>query len=113
MHTGFILFLVCVCSAAMRGDAVRAIMKKDPRLDPFVTITNGAIAGNLAYTSPDLKRIWIDFTRLTKTPNTLHNVVKHELAHSKGGVHGDGTREMAYSASAFANGDIMEDNFLL
>lgn len=88
-------------------------MLKDHQLDPFVTITNGAIAGSLAYTSPDLKRIWVDFARLARTPNTMHNVIKHELVHAKGGVHGDGSREMFYHASLFPNGDVMEDQFLL
>ncbi len=108
------LFALLLCTgAAIRSDAVRSIMSQDPRLDPFVTVTNGVIAGQLAYTAPDLRRIWVDFTRMAKTPHTLHNVIKHELAHAKGAVHGDGSREMSYAARLFPNGDIIDDNFLL
>lgn len=109
------LWILCYLTLiiAARLDTVRDLMKRDPKLDPFVTISNAAISGQLAYTSNDLRRIYVDFLRLAKTPNTLHNVIKHELSHSKGGFHGDGSREMSYSVSTTPNGDIAEDGFLL
>ena len=95
------------------GSLVTDILRAEPGLDPFVTIINSPIAGHVAYTHNDLKRVYIDLSKFKDKPHSLNNVLKHELGHTKGGTHGDGSKVMNYHLSVSPDGQIIEDSFVL
>ncbi len=105
--------LIAVAMAQTSPEVVRETLDAEPNLDPFVSVINSAIAGQVAYTHNDLRRIFIDIRRFAKKPIALHNVLKHELSHTKGGRHGDGTAAMNYHVSVTPQGEIVEDSFVL
>lgn len=82
-------------------------------VDPFVTVVDAPIANQLAYTAPDLKRVYVDFNRLKNTPVTTYNVLKHEMAHTRGAQHGDGSKEMNYHVKQDRDGRIVEDSVFI
>lgn len=82
-------------------------------INPFVTLHDAPIANQIAYTSSDLMHVYVDFRRLAAAPHTTYNVLLHELAHTRGAQHGDGSREMAYAATVNTNGLVVDDGFLL
>lgn len=88
---------------------VKALMGPLSGIDPFVTVVDAPISGQVAYTSPDLKRVYVDFKRLEQTPKTAWNVMRHEFAHTKGATHGDGSPEMSYAVHTDPWGRITED----
>lgn len=108
-----LLCYIALTLAQTNRDVVRETLKTETGLDPFVTVINSAIAGQIAYTHKDLKRIYVDMQRFVKKPKALRNVLRHEMGHTKGGRHGDGTAAMNYHVSVTPQGEIVEDSFVL
>lgn len=92
---------------------IRALTGPYSGVDSFVTVIDAPIANQVAYTAPDLKRVYVDFARLGQTPVTAYNVLRHELAHTKGAVHGDGSVEMNYHVTQDMNNRIANDQFFI
>ncbi len=82
-------------------------------VNPFVTLQAAPIADELAYTTPDRSHIYMDMKRLQSAPHTFYNVLRHEIAHTKGAEHNDGTVEMSYAATIDTNGVVIDDGFLI
>ena len=80
---------------------------------PWAVIIDAVQNDNIAYTDSDLKRVYIDANRLRKTPRTFLNAILHEIQHLAGGQHGDGSLGMDYHITTAANGEVIEDNFVL
>ena len=114
---GFFLFFTAILLAIGLNDQqlqfIRTLTGPFSGVDPFVTVIDAPIANQVAYTAPDLKRVYVDFSRLGKAPVTAYNVLRHELAHTKGAVHGDGSVEMNYHATRDANNQIVNDLFFV
>ncbi len=91
----------------------KAAFLAHPSIPSLVAVVDAPLARTLAYTTTDLQRIYMDFRRLRLTPKTRHNVLIHELGHASGGVHGDGSPAMSYSAREGLDGNILEDDFVL
>lgn len=91
---------------------LRQILRQHPPVqNPYVAMVETVTGGPLAYTADDGSRIYIDSQRMIQTPNTLWNVLRHEVAHTQGGTHNDGSREMNYSVTMRPNGAIVNDDF--
>lgn len=82
-------------------------------VNPYVALHEAPIANELAYTSVDRTHIYMDAKRMQFTPHTFYNVLRHEIAHTKGAEHGDGSPEMNYAATEDVNGIVIDDGFLL
>lgn len=82
-------------------------------VNSYVTLHEAPIANQLAYTSADRFHIYMDAKRMQFAPHTFYNVLVHEIAHTKGADHGDGTPEMSYAATVDINGVVIDDGFLL
>ncbi len=109
---------VCSCVVAVCAFSVwQSNLIRDTMVErgasPFVTVVDGVMGGVLSFTDVERKRIYVDAGQLRTQPNTLSNVITHEIAHSKGGMHGDGTFGMDYHANARIDGTIIEDDDLL
>lgn len=79
--------------------------------NPFVALIESPLPGPLAFTATDGSRIYVDTPRLEEAPNTLWNVLRHEVAHTQGQSHGDATSEMQYAAKQDPQGRIVNDDF--
>jgi len=90
---------------------VRDIFRNHPpNTNPFVAVVDSPLYGPLAYTATDKTRVYIDGDRLAATPNTMYNVLRHEIAHSQGQEHGNATVEMRYAARVDQLGRVLEDD---
>lgn len=98
--------------SAARVDVVRKAWDAHSKMGPFVTVNNAIMSGQLAFTTTDLQRVYVDFEKFKSAPVALSHVIDHELAHTEGAVHGDGSRAMAYHVSVDQQGNVIEDNFL-
>lgn len=91
---------------------LRQILRQHPpQNNPYVALVETVTGGPLAYTADDGSRIYVDSQRLIQTPNTLWNVLRHEVRHTQGGTHNDGSPEMNYTVSIRPNGAILNDDF--
>jgi len=76
---------------------------------PLTMLHGGPIADGMAYTSADRNHIYIDFERLTAAPHSTWNVMRHEIGHAKGQMHGDDTPEMKYAVTVTQLGAVVDD----
>jgi len=92
---------------------LRSILRlHPPNQNPFVALIETPLAHHLvAYTANDQSRIYLDSRQLEQTPNTLWNVLRHEVAHTQGQQHGQNTTEMQYYVTKNPQGTIVEDTF--
>ena len=91
---------------------IRDLAKKQ-NLPDFVTVQDSIQRGQLAFTSADLKHIYLDLNAFENAPNTLQSVLKHEYAHSQGHVHGDGSPYMSYAVRKDINNNVINDDWVL
>ena len=91
---------------------IRDLAKKQ-NLPDFVTIQDSIQRGQLAFTSADLKHIYVDLNAFPNAPNTLQSVLKHEYAHAQGHVHNDQSPYMQYAVKKDINGDVINDDWVL
>lgn len=115
----FIRFL-CVALAIVvvsMTDADRALFHSltgpSSGVSPFVALHDTPLANNIAFTTADRNNIYVDFEKLRAAPHTKWNVFRHEIAHTKGANHGDGTPEMAYMVTESQNGVVVDDAFFI
>ena len=94
------------------AEVVRDLMKKQ-NAPEWVTIQDSLQRDQLAFTTGDLKHIYVDFEAFSKAPNTLKSVLKHEIAHSQGRVHGDGSPYMQYAVRKDPLGEVVDDQWVL
>ncbi len=114
MHLIWILNFAFALAITPQEDAsVRTAFLFTPQTPPLVSVVDAKLFTGLAYTASDLRRVYVDFSRLRKTPNTRLNVLLHELAHTAGATHGDGTSRMAYASRETPTGEVLEDSFVL
>ena len=107
-----LLFLVPTASLAIAQRMLRQIFRRHPiTTNPFVALIESPLAGPLAFTSSDGSRIFVDTPRLQESPNTLWNVLRHEVAHTQGQTHANATREMQYAAKQDPQGRILDDDY--
>ena len=115
MLPSFIINFLVICSVVVSGsraDFVRDVAKRQG-VARFTTIQNAILTNDLAFTSADLKHIYIDFERFKDAPRALINTLKHELAHAKGAQHGDGSFYMSYAVTLDGVGNVVDDVFAL
>ncbi len=94
------------------AELVRDLMKKQ-NAPEWLTIQNSLQRDKLAFTSADLKHVYVDFARLAQAPHTLQNVIKHEIAHSQGKVHNDGSPYMQYAVKVDSANTVADDQWVL
>lgn len=75
----------------------------------YLTVQNAVLQDVPAYTSADLKHIYIDYELFKFAPTSLLSVLRHELAHAVGRTHFDGSAYMSYAVSKDKNGYIIND----
>ena len=110
----WLLYLfILVLTNGMDVPSARAVLASVPGVSPFVSLQNALLAGEIAYTDPSLMHVYVDFERLKNTPNTRNNIIKHELGHTRGGKHGDGSLGMSYFVRTMPDGSIINDEFLI
>lgn len=110
-----ILLLLVAFASAMRSkfaDAARASLKKyNP--PPFSAIIDGVQYGTYAFTDASRQRTYIDFNRFVNAPNSLRNVLDHELNHLLGRDHNNIPHDpMSYKLTVDSNGSVVEDNLI-
>lgn len=111
-----IIFMFGLCCGALFGDPnqiFRQLSGPNSGVAPLVMLHGGPMANGIAYTSADRTHIYADFARLQNAPHTTWNVIRHELAHTKGAEHGDGSVEMKYVVTADQSGLVVDDNFFI
>lgn len=94
------------------ADVTRAIMAEQKSPD-WVTIEDAVQRGTLAFTSADRQHIYVDFNKFRGAPHTLQSVLKHEIAHSHGHDHGDGSPYMDYAVTVDEAGNVIDDAAVL
>jgi hypothetical protein len=91
---------------------MRRILKTHPpHANQFVALVETPLTNVLAYTADDLTRMYIDTNKFDEAPNSLWNVMRHEIAHTQGEKHEDGTPAMRYSVTVDANGAVVDDKY--
>ena len=108
-----LLLPLCLALTPQEDTAIRNAFIATPRVPVFVAVVDARLPSGVAYTSSNLRRIYVDFWRLRFTPNTLQNVLRHELAHTTGAKHGDGSRMMSYAVREDLAGNVLEDPVVL
>lgn len=110
-----LFFFQIVFVAAMNpkyAEPIRDLLiKQNP--PPWITIQDSLQPGQLSFTSADLKNIYIDLEKFKDSPHTLQSVIKHEIAHTQGAVHNDGSPYMEYHVTEDAAGNIVDDAWVL
>lgn len=91
---------------------IRDLAKKQ-NLPDFVTIQDSIQRDQLAFTSTDLKHIFVDFDQFKDAPNTLISVLKHEISHTQGHVHNDQSPYMQYAVRLDPTGAVINDDWVL
>ena len=91
---------------------IRDLAKKQ-NLPDFVTVQDSIQRGQLAFTSADLKHIYLDLNAFENAPNTLQNVLKHEIGHANGHVHNDQSPYMQYGVRLDINNNVINDDWVL
>ena len=107
--------LLLVAAAALRpqyAELVRSEMVKQATAD-WVTVQDAVQQKQLAYTSSDLKHVYVDFGRFKNAPQALANTLKHEIAHTRGATHNDGSPYMSYAVTEDRAGNIVDDAYAL
>lgn len=108
-----LLFGLALAYDPQQEQLFRALTGPGSGVHPFVTLHDGAIANEIAFTTQDLTHVYLDFHKLGNTPHTVYNVMRHELAHTRGAVHGDGSKEMNYAVTLDAMGRVVDDAYFL
>ena len=109
----FFVQIVFVASLTPQQAAIARQVMRARKVPAWSVLIDAVQADNIAYADADLKRIYIDATRLRNTPKSFANIVAHECGHLNGGRHFDGSFGMQYSATQNVAGEIVEDNFLI
>ena len=105
-----ILFVAAL--SPKNSEIVRDLLRKQ-NAPAWVTIQNSLQRDQLAFTSADLKHIYVDFDKFKNAPHTLQNVLKHEIAHANTKVHGDGSSFMQYVVKVDSAGEVEDDQWVL
>ncbi len=119
MHTALIgslaaALVVCVVGLNLANEMLfRQLTGPSSGVRDLVSLHEAPIANSIAYTSADRDHVYVDFRRLEKAPHTTWNVMRHEIAHTKGAEHGDGSPEMKYVVSVDQRGLVVDDNFFI
>jgi hypothetical protein len=107
------IFLVLCVYALDPNYVFRQLTGPGSGVPPLAMLHTGPIANGVAYTDGERTHVYVDAERLRNAPHTTWNVIRHEIAHTKGAQHGDGSVEMKYSVTADPGGFIVDDNFFL
>ena len=91
------------------ADVTRNLMKKHNAPD-WVVVIDAVQHKTLAFTDVSTKKIYIDFNRFANAPNSLKNVIYHEIEHTKGRNHNNVSNDiMGYFITLNAAGDVIDD----
>lgn len=107
-----VLFLAAGITS-QQSQIVRGLLREVQQTNPYVAVVDAKLAAQIAYTTSDLKRVYVDFERLERSPHTTWNVLRHEIAHTRGAQHGDGGSVMGYHVNVDGAGDVIDDTFFL
>ena len=92
------------------ADVARDALKKY-NAPLWSVIIDGVQSGTYAYTDADRQRSYIDFNRFANAPNSLKNVLNHEIAHLKHRDHNtDPTDIMSYRLTVDSSGNVINDD---
>ena len=94
------------------ADVARGALKKyDAPL--FSVIVDGVQSGTYAFTDAPRERAYIDFNRFRNAPNSLANVLHHEVEHLKGRDHNEIPLDiMSYRLTVDSNGAVVDDDHI-
>ena len=112
-----LLFILSLLTAAFamnkeQAEITRAAMVKYGA-PQFSVIVDGVQHPTYAFTTGDRKVTYIDFKRFANAPNSLRNVLDHELNHLLGRDHNNIPGDpMSYRLTVDRNGTIIEDSFI-
>lgn len=108
----FITFFLLVVSSPIADRMLRQIFRRyNVSVNPYVALIESPLNGPVAFTATDGSRMFVDTRRLEEAPNTLWNVLRHEVAHTQGQIHSDVTPEMQYSVQLDPQGRIVNDEY--
>ena len=95
------------------ADVSREALKKF-NAPQFAVIIDGVQSGNYAYTDGfDRKKMYIDFNQFKSAPNSLKNVLHHEIEHSKNRDHNNIPGDiMSYSLTTDSLGNVVDDQYV-
>lgn len=105
------LFVLLVGSSSIAERMLRVIFRRYNVSNPYVALIESPLNGPVAFTATDESRVFVDTRRLDEAPNTLWNVLRHEVAHTQGQVHSDATPEMKYAVRLDPQGQIVNDDY--
>lgn len=110
-----LLLFLALAGALTREQTETAKKIMDAQKPPrFVTIQEAALSGgDVAFTTSDLKRVYIDSRSFAKAPKAFANSLIHEVSHVNGMIHGDGRIGSNYNIRKTIGGEIIEDDFVL
>ncbi len=106
-------FSFAVAMALDPNQLFRMLTGPTSGIAPLVAFHDAPIANGIAYTSADRTHIYADFDKLAQAPHATWNVIRHELAHTRGAEHGDGSPEMKYAVTVNQFGVVVDDSFLI
>lgn len=111
--TMILVIVACgIAALPLAQKYMRRILKTHPpHANQFVALVETPLTNVLAYTADDLTRMYIDTNKFDEAPNSLWNVMRHEIAHTQGEKHEDGTPAMRYSVTVDANGAVVDDKY--
>lgn len=95
-----------------QAEMTRAAMVKY-NAPQFTVIVDGVQTPTYAFTDVDRKYSYVDYKRFVNAPNSLANVLKHEIAHLNGRDHNDVPGDiMSYHLTVSPNGTVINDAVL-
>lgn len=111
----FILGTLAALTAAMtreQAEITREAMVKYAA-PQFTVIVDGVQTPTYAFTDGERKHTYIDYKRFNHAPNSLKNVIRHEIDHLRGRDHNAVAGDiMAYHLTVAPNGTVLDDAFV-
>ncbi len=119
MMLSFALFTLLLGSTVGFTDYQNRILRAqmiNHKAPPLSGIVDAVLASDYAFTDQQRLLVHIDAARFECCPNSFANVVIHEIHHLHQRQHNIAPAQddpMSYRLTTHANGDVVEDNFIL
>ena len=111
---GIVLFLAAAAldMTKQQADMTAAAMLKY-RAPDFSAIVDGVQRGTYAFTEMDSRKAYINYAKFLNAPNSLMNVLHHEIMHLRGREHNNLVGDiMSYRLAVDSNGAVVNDAFV-
>ena len=114
MRLILLIWVVAVASAMSQTQAemARTAMAQYGAPD-WSAIVDGVQRGTYAFTDVIGLKTYIDFHQFNQAPNSLKNVLHHEIDHLRGRLHNNASFDiMSYRLTVDSNGRVLNDAFV-